>query len=64
MIHIGLFEGIGGFSEKQKQGWTIDLNSTIGANTGMKLQPAFVEYLMGYPEGWTDLSGSKPSETP
>ena len=40
------------------------IEGTNGANTGMKLQPAFVEYLMGYPEGWTDLSGSKPSETP
>lgn len=35
-----------------------------GANTGMKLQPAFVEFLMGYPMGWTEISGSKPSETP
>ena len=35
-----------------------------GANTGMKLQPAFVEYMMGYPEGWTEIRGSKPSETP
>jgi hypothetical protein len=31
-----------------------------GENTGMKLQPAFVEWMMGYPIGYTDL---KPSET-
>ena len=32
-----------------------------GTNRGLKLQPAFVEYLMGYPIGWTDLNHS---ETP
>ena len=33
-----------------------------GAQTGLKLQPAFVEYLMGFPENWTELTDSKPSE--
>ena len=32
-----------------------------GQKTGMKLQPAFVEWMQGYPTGWTDLN---PSETP
>jgi predicted DNA-binding protein YlxM (UPF0122 family) len=32
-----------------------------GKRTGMKLQPAFVEWMQGYPIGWTDL---KHSETP
>jgi len=32
-----------------------------GANRGLKLQPAFVEWMMGYPIGWTDLNHS---ETP
>lgn len=27
-----------------------------GEKTGMKLQPAFVEWMMGFPQGWTDLS--------
>jgi hypothetical protein len=27
----------------------------IGTTTGLKLQPAFVEWMMGYPEGWTEL---------
>jgi hypothetical protein len=26
-----------------------------GKRTGMKLQPAFVEWMMGYPESWTEL---------
>jgi hypothetical protein len=26
-----------------------------GQKTGLKLQPAFVEWMMGYPIGWTDL---------
>jgi hypothetical protein len=35
----------------------------IGKPTGLKLQPAFVEWMMGYPEGWTELPDSKPSAT-
>jgi hypothetical protein len=27
----------------------------IGMNPDMRLQPAFVEWMMGYPIGWTDL---------
>jgi hypothetical protein len=27
----------------------------VGTKTGMKLQPAFVEYLMGYPKDWTKI---------
>jgi DNA (cytosine-5)-methyltransferase 1 len=27
-----------------------------GTNRGLKLQPAFVEWMMGYPEGWTELT--------
>ena len=26
-----------------------------GANHGLKLQPAFVEWMMGYPDKWTEL---------
>lgn len=33
-----------------------------GEKVGLKLQPAFVEWIMGYPEGWTELPGSKLSE--
>jgi len=31
------------------------LGRQVGANPGMKLQPAFVEWMMGFPEGWTSL---------
>jgi len=34
----------------------IEGNPTLGTQTGLKLQPNFVEYLMGYPSGWTDLN--------
>jgi hypothetical protein len=30
-----------------------------GMKTGLKLQPSFVEWLMGYPIGWTDLKHSE-----
>ena len=28
---------------------------THGTNRGLKLQPAFVEWMMGYPDKWTEL---------
>jgi hypothetical protein len=30
---------------------------THGTNRGLKLQPGFVEYMMGFPVGWTELTG-------
>jgi hypothetical protein len=105
----------GNFQRKVREGYTIDLNSTIamlptnrqrdwkgitqrgkhapgdgiantfaameanGASTGLKLQPAFAFWMMGYPEDWTlrpflaspntppengDGNHSKPPETP
>jgi len=27
----------------------------VGKNRGLKLQPAFVEWMMGYPDKWTEL---------
>ena len=35
------------------------LSEDLGKKTGLKLQPAFVEWMMGWPLGWTDL---KPLE--
>jgi len=32
------------------------LSETLGKNRGLKLQPAFVEWMMGYPDKWTELS--------
>jgi hypothetical protein len=31
------------------------LNCLIGPSNGLTLQPAFVEWMMGFPDGWTDL---------
>jgi hypothetical protein len=48
------------------------LNQVVGQRPGLKLQPNFVEWMMGFPLNWTDLScqkqdteskGLKPSET-
>jgi len=35
-----------------------------GEKTGLKLQPAFVEWMMGYPEKWTELPCPKPGTEP
>ena len=48
----------GNFQRKVKRGFTIDLNSKIGTSCGLKLQPAFVEWMQGFPIGWTDLKHS------
>jgi|HubBroStandDraft_6_1064221.scaffolds.fasta_scaffold00472_3 site-specific DNA-cytosine methylase len=32
-----------------------------GTKTGLKLQPNFVEWMMGYPQGWTDLNFPSPN---
>jgi hypothetical protein len=29
--------------------------------TGLKLQPNFVEWMMGYPQNWTDLNSPNPN---
>jgi hypothetical protein len=37
----------------------IDMGATkggTGEKTGLKLQPNFVEWMMGYPQNWTDLN--------
>ena len=33
-----------------------NLGEVIGPNRGLKLQPAFVEWMMGYPDKWTELT--------
>jgi hypothetical protein len=33
-----------------------NIQTAVGTKTGLKLQPAFVEWMMGYPQGWTDLN--------
>ena len=46
-------------SGKQMEMATVVMD-TIGRNRGLKLQPGFVEWMMGYPAEWTALN---PSET-
>jgi hypothetical protein len=36
-----------------------DLTYSLGKNHGLKLQPAFAEWMMGFPEGWTALDASE-----
>ncbi len=36
-----------------------DLTYALGKNHGLKLQPAFAEWMMGFPPGWTALSVSE-----
>jgi hypothetical protein len=40
-------------------------SKAVGASRGLKLQPAFVEWMMGFPLGFTDIEfkGSRPSGT-
>jgi hypothetical protein len=59
-----------GFYRENKQGvrWgvkTKDAIASIGTSRGLKLQPAFVEWMMGYPLGYTHVGSpdSKPSGT-
>jgi len=40
------------------------LSETLGKKTGMKLQPAFVEWMMGFPIGFTDLKHSATQSSP
>ena len=35
------------------------LRNQTGHETGLKLQPNFVEWMMGYPSNWTDLNSPK-----
>ena len=46
-------------STKQMNTETVVMD-TIGRNTGMKLQPEFVEWQMGFPQGWTELEAYPP----
>ncbi len=40
------------------------MDKALGTRPGLKLQPAFVEWMMGYPEGWTDLKPSGTASSP
>ena len=51
-------------SEAFRKGRAPNAVEVCGANTGLRLQPAFVEWMMGYPPSWTELPESKLSATP
>jgi hypothetical protein len=42
-------------SRPNKKGGKV-LNEEVGREAGLKLQPNFVEWMMGYPQNWTDLN--------
>ena len=50
-------------SRPNKKGGKI-LNEEVGKGTGLKLQPAFVEWMMGFPEKWCDFPMVEKSPTP
>ena len=35
------------------------IKDVLGTETGLKLHPNFVEWMMGFPEGWTEIPDSK-----
>jgi hypothetical protein len=45
-------------SKNSKQQGTSNI---VGARTGLKLQPNFVEWMMGFPQNWTDLNYPSPN---
>lgn len=47
MTHLSLFSGI-----KNRQGRKSNIQNVVGG----KLNPMWIEWLMGFPAGWTDLN--------
>ena len=46
----------GAIQRRVKKGKSIELSMKINSKRlGHKLQPGFVEWMMGYPPGWTDI---------
>ena len=46
-------------SPQSRADFTPNLPARVGTGTGLKLQPAFVEWMMGFPEGWTEIPDSR-----
>lgn len=43
--------------QRRQDGHSPNLNDTICNGTGGSLHPRFVEWMIGLPQGWTDLDG-------
>jgi hypothetical protein len=48
-------------SDQAKKGGCSNLREKVGNAPGLKLQPNFVEWMMGFPQNWTDLNYQKAS---
>jgi hypothetical protein len=48
---------------RSNQSKQLGTSNIVGKQTGLKLQPAFVEWMMGYELGWTDLGKLETPET-
>lgn len=46
-------------SPSQMKRHTPGVGATVGNATGLKLHPNFVEWMMGYPQNWTDLNSPR-----
>ena len=57
----GMCGGTGNWNQLKGKCENIEEARKMGAGNGGQLNPVFVEYLMNYPKGWTDLTLSKPS---
>lgn len=53
---IGYGKSLSEIVEGRSQKGSLSQN---GLETGLKLQPNFVEWMMGFPEGWTEIPDSK-----
>jgi hypothetical protein len=58
----------GAIQRRVEKGKSIELSMMMnqkpdGENPGLKLQPAFVEWMLGYPNGWTDLNHSETASS-
>lgn len=45
-----------GYARVNSHGTYYMLNEEVGKKTGLKLQPAFAEWMMGFPIGWTEIN--------
>lgn len=51
------------FDKREKKGYVDGIfMNRLGKKHGLTLRPNFVEWMMGFPDNWTELTDSKPSE--